>query len=273
MLGRAAAVALAFLAGAAQAIVVSSPTATSVWSQSADGDARIEWSLLPATFPPPATQYFDIYMRNGVGAMYTPSLNLLLATKVDSLASTYLDVAATDKFVPGPGYQLFFSDPANPATVYCDSDVFAIGSYEINGPPPTSTSSSTDETSTQAEASASSTESSVAAAPSSTEETTAELSSTDVSPSEPAPSNTDSSSTSSGMITSVTPSSSPSPVPDSLSSSSSAPQGGITAAPAPGGPNEQGFNLVPSGASAARGGLSAAAGLSLLAGAGAALLL
>lgn len=77
MLGRATAAALAFLAGAAQAIVVSSPTATSVWrcavsfalthtpliltrpsarSQSADGDARIEWSLLPATSPPPATQ-------------------------------------------------------------------------------------------------------------------------------------------------------------------------------------------------------------------------
>ncbi|GAA5889800.1 hypothetical protein JCM8208_001134 [Rhodotorula glutinis] len=272
MLGRATAAALAFLAGAAQAIVVSSPTATSVWSQSADGDARIEWSLLPATSPPPATQYFDIYLRNGVGAMYMPSLNLLLATKVDSLASTHLDVAATDKFVPGPGYQLFFSDPANPATVYCDSDVFAIGSYEINGPPPTSTSSPIDETTTQAEASAPSTETSDAVAPTSTEETSVELSSTEASPSEPAPTSTDSISTSSGMITSVTSSSSPSPSPDS-SSSSSAPAGGITAAPAPGGPNEQGFNLVPSGASGTRARLSAAVGLSLLAGAGAALLL
>ncbi|GAA5927704.1 hypothetical protein JCM3775_006059 [Rhodotorula graminis] len=270
MLGRATAAALVVLAGVAQAIVVSSPTATSVWSQSADGDARIEWSLLPATSPPPATQYFDIYLRNGVGAMYTPSLNLLLATKVDSLASTYLDVAATDKFVPGPGYQLFFSDPANPATVYCDSDVFAIGSYEINGPSPTSSSSSDVDSSTQAEASASSTETRAAAAPTSTEETTVEPSSTETLSYEPA--STDSTSTSSGMITSVTSSSSPSPAPVS-SSSSSAPAGGITAAPAPGGPNEQGFNLVPSGASGVRAGLSAAAGLSLLAGAGAALLL
>lgn len=117
MLGRTALAVLALLASVAEALVVTLPTAVSIWTcvavlfpsrfqrlmtghfndERSEGAARIEWSLLPETFPPPATpvrtilpllvvfdvadpveptQFFDVYIRNGVGAMYTPSLNV-----------------------------------------------------------------------------------------------------------------------------------------------------------------------------------------------------
>lgn len=117
MLGRTALTVLALLASVAEALVVTLPTAVSIWTcvtvlffsglqrlmtrhfndGRSEGAARIEWSLLPETFPPPATpvrtilpflagsrvadavapkQFFDVYIRNGVGAMYTPSLNV-----------------------------------------------------------------------------------------------------------------------------------------------------------------------------------------------------
>ncbi|TNY19742.1 hypothetical protein DMC30DRAFT_289143 [Rhodotorula diobovata] len=247
MLGRTALAVLALLASVAEALVVTLPTAVSIWTE---GAARIEWSLLPETFPPPATPFFDVYIRNGVGAMYTPSLNLLLATRVDSTASTYLDVAQIDKFRRGPGYQLFFSDPASPSTFYCESDVFAIGSSAVDGPPPTQSSSGAESSSTD-----SASASSASSRPDSSSSADSTL--TDTSSNEPAATSTssESSSTSSGMITSVVTSSSASPSPSLESSSSStttARTDGITAAPAPGGPNEQGFNLVPSGASSVR---------------------
>ncbi|BGP39022.1 hypothetical protein JCM10449v2_002960 [Rhodotorula kratochvilovae] len=244
MLARTAAAVLAVLAGTVEAIVITQPSAVSVWIQTDESTARIEWSLLPETWPPPATQFFDIYIRNGVGEMYNPSLNvraplyslprtwltsfraqLLLASGVDSTATTFLNVADTEKFIPGPGYQLFFSDPANPATIYCDSDPFAIGSFIVNGDPapPSSSSSSTAEassSSSSAESSSSSCDSSL--------------------------SSSSSTSTDSGMSTSFTSASSPSSS-SSPSPTSSAASGGITAAPVPGGPDQQGFNLVPNG--------------------------
>ncbi|BGP47127.1 hypothetical protein JCM10450v2_002979 [Rhodotorula kratochvilovae] len=225
MLARTAAAVLAVLAGTVEAIVITQPSAVSVWIQTDESTARIEWSLLPETWPPPATQFFDIYIRNGVGEMYNPSLNLLLASGVDSTATTFLNVADTEKFIPGPGYQLFFSDPANPATIYCDSDPFAIGSFIVNGDPapPSSSSSSTAEassSSSSAESSSSSCDSSL--------------------------SSSSSTSTDSGMSTSFTSASSPSSS-SSPSPTSSAASGGITAAPVPGGPDQQGFNLIPNG--------------------------
>ncbi|GAA6057148.1 hypothetical protein JCM3770_004847 [Rhodotorula araucariae] len=236
MRARTAAAVLAVLGRVGRAIVITQPNAVTVWSQTGESTARIEWSLLPATFPPPATQFFDIYIRNGDGGLYNPSLNLLLASGVDSTASTFLNVADAEKFIPGPGYQLFFSDPANPATVYCDSDPFAIGSFGAGGDPPSSTSAASAEETSCTSSTAPEASSSFPPEPSNTS------SSSDLAG---ASSSDSPSATSSGMATSVT--SGPSSSSPSASSPSSAPRGGITAAPVPGGPDQQGFNLVPNG--------------------------
>ncbi|BGP23788.1 isocitrate lyase [Rhodotorula toruloides] len=215
-----------------EAIVITSPTVLTVWDQTGSQPNLITWSLTPETYPPPATPFFDVYIRNGVGSMYTPSLNLRLAESVNALTTTFLEVADAQKFIPGIGYQLFFSDPANPDVVYCDSDIFAIGTTgggNAGAMSPSSTTTAPDADATSTTTSSTDTGTSSAA-------TDAGTSSTDsASPS----------STSSSPLTSA-PSSSSTSSPISVSRSRA--KSGITAAPVPGGPDEQGFNLVPSGA-------------------------
>ncbi|GAA5892372.1 hypothetical protein JCM5296_003581 [Sporobolomyces johnsonii] len=208
-------------------------------SQSATATNDITWSLLPLTNPAPATQYFDIYIRNGIGSMYTPSLNLSIATNVD--ATTKLSFAVTDamKFIPGPGYQLFFSDPTNAATVYCDSDVFSIGSMTVRGTD--SAATSTRLSSTVAVSEASSTPS------------------------------TFSSSTSTLLSSATSPSLSTTTSSSSSSSATSTTRSRIAAATAIGGPADQGLNLVHTSAAvprirAARVGELAAAAVVVMAG-------
>ncbi|GAA5880061.1 hypothetical protein JCM1840_007143 [Sporobolomyces johnsonii] len=224
----------------AHAIAITTPTVVDIWrqvqlltsrgrrpadheamnySQSATATNDITWSLLPLTTPAPATQYFDIYIRNGIGSMYTPSLNLSIATNVD--ATTKLSFAVTDamKFIPGPGYQLFFSDPTNAATVYCDSDVFSIGSMTVRGTI-ASSATSTALSSTVSVPEASSTPSI---------SSTYTLVSSTTSPSL----NTTTSSSSNSSVTAI-----------------STTRSRIAAATAIGGPADQGFNLVHKSAAA-----------------------
>ncbi|BGP07095.1 hypothetical protein JCM10049v2_002925 [Rhodotorula toruloides] len=217
-----------------EAIVITSPTVLTVWDQTGSDRNLITWSLKPETYPPPATPFFDIYIRNGVGSMYTPSLNLRLAASVNALTTTFLEVADAQKFIPGIGYQLFFSDPANPETVYCDSEIFAIGTAGGGNAGPMSPSSTTE--APDAEATSTTTSSDEAETSSATAEEG--FSSTD------SLSSISTSSDSSSPVTSA-PSSASSPT---SSPSRSRAKSGITAAPVPGGPDEQGFNLVPSGA-------------------------
>ncbi|GJN89823.1 hypothetical protein Rhopal_002812-T1 [Rhodotorula paludigena] len=214
--------ALAVVAGAVEAIVITSPSATTVWSTSVDPPAVIEWSLIPETYPPPATPvsfddtFFDVYIRNGVGGMYSPALNLLLASNIDATKGTSLTVTDIQKFIQGPGYQLFFSDPANPNTIYCDSDVFTIGSIDAGGSPPASSEPASSSSSTTSDSASSTTASSA------------------------------SSSSSSSFSSVRTTTSAPSAT--SATSSPTSRGNGITRAPVPGGPDQQGFNLVPRGA-------------------------
>lgn len=260
-------------------------------SQTGSQPNAITWSLTPETYPPPATPFFDIWIRNGVGSMYTPSLNvrsltplpivlsleetgwltllpgqLRLAAGVDALASNSFEVTDAQKFIPGIGCQslrvvslreelrsnplhpcadqLFFADPANPETVYCDSDIFAIGTDGGGDAGAMSPSSTTD----APEASATS------ATPSSADCATSTTGAAG-SPSDSA--------TSTAISTApsdfASPSLSSSPFSPSASPSRSQGKSRITAAPAPGGPDEQGFNLLPSGAG--RAAISGAAAL------------
>ncbi|GAA6009056.1 uncharacterized protein JCM10292_002467 [Rhodotorula paludigena] len=213
--------ALAVVAGAVEAIVITSPSATTVWSTSGDPPAVIEWSLIPETYPPPATPFFDVYIRNGVGGMYTPALNLLLASNIDATKGTSLTVTDIQKFIQGPGYQLFFSDPANPGTIYCDSDPFAIGSFDVGGSPPASSEPSSSSSSTTSDSASATTATSASA----------------------------SSSSSSFSVRTTT----SAPSATSATSSPTSRGNGITRAPVPGGPDQQGFNLVPRGAATRTG--------------------
>ncbi|SCZ98271.1 BZ3500_MvSof-1268-A1-R1_Chr7-1g09078 [Microbotryum saponariae] len=149
-----------------QALDVVYPTAPVVFDQSGAIENRIVWSLTPLTNPPPATNFFDIWMRNGIGEIYPDALNvsifaseLAVARRFEKLSPTRILTAHTPrdnsqvsiasnldmtnpnmtyvwpdaaKYVPGPGYQLFFSAPGNASLVYCDSKVFSIGSTTYN---------------------------------------------------------------------------------------------------------------------------------------------
>jgi len=96
------------------------PNADTVWVQQG-GTNTIAWTLFPLTNPAPATQFFDVYLRNGVGTMYSPPLNESIATMVDSTAGTSIVFDGASTLKVGPGYQLFFSDPTDAGTVYCDT--------------------------------------------------------------------------------------------------------------------------------------------------------
>ncbi|GAA5906632.1 hypothetical protein JCM6882_008079 [Rhodosporidiobolus microsporus] len=135
---------LALAAKAVDALAITSPSVTTIWDVTGTNPNYVLWQTYPLTYPPPATQFFDIWIRNAVGAMYTPPLNTTLATGVDSSTLTYFQVTDVAKFIPGPGYQLFFADPTNPDIVYCDSDVFSIGTPDVGAAPITPSSSATD---------------------------------------------------------------------------------------------------------------------------------
>ncbi|GAA5822007.1 hypothetical protein JCM11251_004822 [Rhodosporidiobolus azoricus] len=126
------------------ALAITSPSVTTIWDIAGTNPNYVLWQLYPLTYPAPATQYFDVWIRNAVGGMYNPPLNTTLATGVDSTALTYLQISDVAKFVPGPGYQLFFADPTNPDTVYCDSDVFSIGTPDVGAAPVTPSSGASD---------------------------------------------------------------------------------------------------------------------------------
>ncbi|SCV71047.1 BQ2448_3809 [Microbotryum intermedium] len=116
-----------------QALDVTYPTSPVVFDQSGAIENRIVWSLDPLTTPPPATNFFDIWMRNGIGEIYPDPLNVSIATNLDMMSSnmTYIWPDAA-KYIPGPGYQLFFAAPGNAGLIYCESQVFAIGSTTYN---------------------------------------------------------------------------------------------------------------------------------------------
>ncbi|GAA5971875.1 hypothetical protein JCM11641_001551 [Rhodosporidiobolus odoratus] len=221
---------LALAAASVSAIAITSPSVATIWDSTGANPDYVLWQLYPPTNPPPATQYFDIYIRNAVGAMYDPPLNIPLAINVDSLGSTFFGVKDMQRFKPGPGYQLFFSDPTNPDIVYCDSDVFCIGTPIASATPVTPPSSSLDISTSSEPASPSSSaassplssastshsrELSVSASTTTTTTTTTELSTT----------------------------------------TKEQPEGTLVAATVPGGPDQQGFDVI----SGARGlGLSLA---------------
>ncbi|KAM0745946.1 hypothetical protein T439DRAFT_330140 [Meredithblackwellia eburnea MCA 4105] len=129
---RVLAVPLLLLATLSQALVIVQPSANTVWEQNGS-DNIIEWALYPLTYPTPTSQYFDIYIRNGVGQLYTPFLNVSIAHNVDSLSSTSLAFLLSGQFLAGTGYQLWFTDPNNANTYYCQSDVFSIAAAPANG--------------------------------------------------------------------------------------------------------------------------------------------
>ncbi|ORY91610.1 hypothetical protein BCR35DRAFT_298846 [Leucosporidium creatinivorum] len=242
------AVSFALLLTVAQALVVTLPTSLSDWDTTGTTPIYIQWALYPLTFPAPASQFFDIYIRNGVGGMYEPFLNQSLALSVDASTSTYYEVPASEavKFVVGTGYQLFFSDPNDASVVYCDSEVFSIG---VN-PPPATNSSSSASSASSTDTLASSTDSSSSTDSTSTLPTTSS-------------SSTDSLASSTELTTSPTAS------PSSSTSSTSSDKNRIVAATVPGGTAQQGQNLLFSaGSRVSLGGASiaaavVAAGLSL----------
>ncbi|BGP15030.1 hypothetical protein JCM10213v2_002985 [Rhodosporidiobolus nylandii] len=200
---------LFLLASAVEALAITSPSVTTIWDVTGTNPNYVFWQLYPLTNPAPATQYFDVYMRNAVEAMYNPPLNIKLASSVDSISLTYLQVEDVQKFVAGPGYQLFFADPADPANVYCDSDVFSIGTPNVGEAPLTPSSSSESLPSTSASSSSSTSASS--------------------------------SVTSSLVPSSITTTATDELVPTRTKGSS---DGTLVAATVPGGPAEQGFNLL-----------------------------
>ncbi|GAA5854569.1 hypothetical protein JCM8547_004889 [Rhodosporidiobolus lusitaniae] len=133
---------LAWAATAVDALAITTPSVATIWDTTGTNPNYVIWQLYPLTNPAPSTPYFDIYIRNGVAAMYDPPLNTTLATAVDSTTMTYYQVLDVQKFSPGPGYQLFLSDPTNPDTVYADSDVFSIGTPDVGAAPITPSASS-----------------------------------------------------------------------------------------------------------------------------------
>ncbi|GAA6005020.1 hypothetical protein JCM10207_008481 [Rhodosporidiobolus poonsookiae] len=217
------AVGLAALAATAvNALVITAPTVTTIWDTTGANPNYILWQLYPLTFPTPATPFVNVWIRNAVGAMYLPPLNMTIAENVDTSTATFLQVTDAEKFATGPGYQLFFADPTNPDNVYCQSDVFSIGTPDV-GSSPVSPPASSDFASSTSSAASTATA-------------------------------TDSSTTTQVVTTTA---------------SASSTDGQIVAATVPGGPAEQGFNLVPNGAS---GLASTAAGVITAAGAAALML-
>lgn len=123
----------------ASALVVVSPASSTVWD--ANGQNVIQWArtsrdasagsahdrdpVLPLTNPLPASSLFDIFLRQGTG-LYSPSLNISLASAVDSATHTSLSFPLTGQLKAGSGYQLFFSAPGRADIVYADSPSFSI---------------------------------------------------------------------------------------------------------------------------------------------------
>ncbi|KAL8290230.1 hypothetical protein RQP46_003169 [Phenoliferia psychrophenolica] len=110
------------------ALNVITPNAQTVWNQDGGGGNYIEWALLPATNPAPATNFFDIYIRNGNPALYPNGavLNAKIASGLDMSLLAVSFPLSPGQLVAGSGYQLFFTDPANPLTVYADSVAFSL---------------------------------------------------------------------------------------------------------------------------------------------------
>ncbi|GAA6029869.1 hypothetical protein JCM8097_001086 [Rhodosporidiobolus ruineniae] len=139
---------LAWAIVAVDGLAVTAPVQTTVWDNTGATPSYVMWQLYPPTNPAPLTSYFDIWIRNAVGAMYQPPLNTTLATMVDSATATYFQVTDVQRFLPGPGYQLFLADPTNPDTVYAQSDVFSIGTPLVDASASPSSFSSASTTST-----------------------------------------------------------------------------------------------------------------------------
>ncbi|GAA6060276.1 hypothetical protein JCM10212_003976 [Sporobolomyces blumeae] len=113
-------------AAVAQAMVVISPDGESIWDRTGKTRTFIKWSLDPPTDPPPRSNLFTIWLRNGAPDMYDPPLNLTLARHVDMVAKSQVEVQDVVDFLAGPGYQLFMADPDDASIVYCESPVFDI---------------------------------------------------------------------------------------------------------------------------------------------------
>ncbi|POY74082.1 hypothetical protein BMF94_2894 [Rhodotorula taiwanensis] len=123
------------------AIVITEPSSPTFWSNATGAVNTMVWSLLPATYPPPKTQYFDIYLRNAAPGMYSPGINISLATRIDSQMGTSINLTDISRFRAGGGYQLFLSDPTDASIVYCGSDVFAVVSPTLLSSPVSSDTS------------------------------------------------------------------------------------------------------------------------------------
>ncbi|GAA5834278.1 hypothetical protein JCM5353_003192 [Sporobolomyces roseus] len=109
-----------------KALVVITPDNETVWDRTGNTKTYIKWGLDPPTDPPPRTNLFTIWLRNGAPDMYDPPLNLTLARHVDFVGKSQVEVQDVIDFLAGPGYQLFLSDPDNSTIVYCESPVFDI---------------------------------------------------------------------------------------------------------------------------------------------------
>ncbi|KAM0788832.1 hypothetical protein ACM66B_002918 [Microbotryomycetes sp. NB124-2] len=116
------------LVKSALALIITVPNATTVWDSNNVLQNTVEWALFPLTDPPPRSNEFTIWIRNGAPQMYSPALNTTIAQNVDfsNPSLTSFTVSDAPKFVPGPAYQLFLADPNDANTVYCESTVFSI---------------------------------------------------------------------------------------------------------------------------------------------------
>jgi len=146
-------------------LVITSPLDGDVWN--GDGTANvIQWDVLPATWPENPT-YFDILMVNGIGELYTPFLNLSIATGLNAFAASSLSFTLAGQLRSGSGYRLYFTDPSDSGNVYTESGVFSIvgstGTASVltstDAASSTSTTSSTSSTTTAFSSSSSSTSS------------------------------------------------------------------------------------------------------------------
>ena len=156
-----------------QALAVVSPTSSTVWSSVAHPDAAklqvltfisslssldvlplaslalqtpataarfsggrniIEWSFLPLTNPPPASDLFDIYLRQNAGGLYDPPLNISIATSINSQTHSSLSFPLTGQLKSGGQYQIFLSAPGNAAISYAESAAFSVGMASANTP-------------------------------------------------------------------------------------------------------------------------------------------
>ncbi|KAK4055638.1 hypothetical protein OIV83_000184 [Microbotryomycetes sp. JL201] len=132
----------------AVALIITVPNATTVWDSNNVLENTVEWALMPLTDPPPRSNQFTIWIRNGRPEIYSPALNTTIAQNVDfsNPAETVFVVTDAAKFLPGPAYQLFLADPDNANVVYCESTLFSIEPIGVVSPSsvPTSSSSSLD---------------------------------------------------------------------------------------------------------------------------------